>query len=129
MHVRNIHKGQFPPKINEQDQSLDAMNEENLHEQFQEDKNETNNERSGNSCFSKKFSIENFDLVISADEDIQPLQTVNNQLNIAEGKLRPRPNATKSNREPLTHAKVKCDVCQKFYRADYMKVRLTFFER
>ena len=62
-------------------------------------------------------------LVVSTDNEIQPLQMVINQLNIAEGKLRPRTNV-KSVREPLTHVKVKCDICHKFYRADYVKVRL-----
>lgn len=69
------------------------------------------------------MSEELLHLVVSIDEEIQPLQMVINQLNIAEGKLRPRTNA-KSAREPLVHAKVKCDICHKFYRADYVKVRL-----
>ena len=49
MHVRNIHKGHFPPKFNDQDQSLHEMNEENLHEQSPQEKDDTNNDRSGNS--------------------------------------------------------------------------------
>lgn len=123
MHVRNIHKGQFPPKINEQDQSLHEMNEENLHEQFHEENNETSNDRSGNSSLLIFKQGEKFNLVVSTDNNIQPLQTVNNQLNIAEGKLRPRTNP-KSTRELPIHAKVKCDICNKFYRDDYMKVSL-----
>jgi hypothetical protein len=47
MHVRNIHKGKFPPKLNEQDQSLLEMNEENLQENFHQHTNEITNDQSG----------------------------------------------------------------------------------
>lgn len=65
MHVRKIHKGQFPPQINaeeeeEEDQSLHEMNEENLHEQCPQEKDDINIDRSGNSfifIFQEKYYL------------------------------------------------------------------------
>ncbi len=45
--MRNVHKGRFPPKFNEQDQSLLEMNEENLQENFHQHQNETITDQSG----------------------------------------------------------------------------------
>jgi hypothetical protein len=53
----------------------------------------------------------------------EPLQTMVNQLDINDGRLRTRAS-TKSNHEPLKYVKIKCNICNKFYRADYMKVSL-----
>jgi len=47
IHVKNVHKGQFPPLINEQDQSLLEMNEKNFHEHTENLQNETTNDQSG----------------------------------------------------------------------------------
>jgi hypothetical protein len=46
-----------------------------------------------------------------------------NQWDIAEGRLRTRASK-KSSYEPSIRAKVKCNVCNKFYRMDYMKVSM-----
>jgi hypothetical protein len=43
------------------------------------------------------------------------------QWDIGVGRLRPRAS-TKSFREPSMRVKVKCNVCNKFFRMDYMKV-------
>ncbi|CAF4300722.1 unnamed protein product [Rotaria sp. Silwood2] len=50
-----------------------------------------------------------------------PMQVLVNQWDIGEGRLRPRP-ASKLNFEPIS--KIKCDICNKFFRADYIKVRI-----
>jgi hypothetical protein len=50
-----------------------------------------------------------------------------NQWDMIEGRLRPRASA-KFRRGNLVRAKIKCDICNKFYRADYMKVRLKYKE-
>ncbi|CAF3984771.1 unnamed protein product [Rotaria sp. Silwood2] len=47
-----------------------------------------------------------------------PMQVLVNQWDIGEGRLRPRP-ASKLNFEPIS--KIKCDICNKFFRADYIK--------
>jgi hypothetical protein len=48
---------------------------------------------------------------------------MNNQWDMIEGRLRPRTSG-KSRRKNSVRTKIKCDICNKFYRADYMKVRL-----
>jgi hypothetical protein len=52
------------------------------------------------------------------------VEMVNNQWDTVEGRLRPRTSG-KSNGEDSTRTKVKCNICNKFYRADNLKVRLT----
>ncbi|CAF3907940.1 unnamed protein product [Rotaria sordida] len=47
-----------------------------------------------------------------------PLPMLVNQWDIGEGRLRPRP-ASKLHLEPLS--KIKCNICNKFYRSEYIK--------
>lgn len=51
------------------------------------------------------------------------MEMMNNQWDMIEGRLRPRTSG-KSRRKNSVRTKIKCDICNKFYRADYMKVRL-----
>ena len=56
------------------------------------------------------------------DGEVESSRILVNHWDIGEGRLRPR-SMLKSNTDPHTHPKVKCDICTKFYRADYIKVR------
>ncbi|CAF0787970.1 unnamed protein product [Rotaria sordida] len=109
MHVRNIHKGILPPIINEQDQSLLEMNEENIEKNF-------NGPIDNSSC-----ETINDQTVVIFDDKIESSPVIDDQWDISESRLRPRSGA-KTIHEPSIHAKVKCDICNKFYRANYMKI-------
>ncbi|CAF4099640.1 unnamed protein product [Rotaria socialis] len=50
--------------------------------------------------------------------DHDTLQLLVNQWDIGEGRLRPRPSS-KLNHEPIN--KIKCDICHKFFRAEYIR--------
>jgi hypothetical protein len=50
----------------------------------------------------------------------ESFQVLVNQWDIGEGRLRPR-RVSKSKDEPVS--KVKCDICNKFFRTEYIKVR------
>ncbi|CAF1614869.1 unnamed protein product, partial [Adineta ricciae] len=92
-HVRNIHKGKCPPLINEQDQSLLEMNEESA-----------TRDHSG----------------VVSDEDAQSLQALNKSWATNQQKSHAR-SSVKLSREPKRRLKLKCDVCNKFFRSDYLK--------
>lgn len=119
IHVRKIHKGKFPPQITEQDQSLSEMNEENYHENPENLQNETTNDQSGKKrIFFQKKNYFYISLVVIVSNEIEPLQTMTNQWDFIDGRLRPRTST-----KPISKRdKVKCNICNKFYRADYMKV-------
>lgn len=93
VHVRNVHNGRFPPGIDEQDQSLSGMNEENQEKHDQ--------------------------LISNVLEDKNRLDNMsNNQHEQNDDQVQIR-TSTKSNTN--NHPKVKCDICDKIYRADYLK--------
>jgi hypothetical protein len=50
----------------------------------------------------------------------EQFQVLFNSWDIGEGRLRPR-RTSKLNNDPII-SKVKCDICQKFFRVDYIKV-------
>lgn len=60
--------------------------------------------------------------------DSDALHMLVNQWDIGEGRLRPRP-VSKLSQEPIN--KVKCDLCNKLFRAEYIKVCIcdNFFSR
>jgi hypothetical protein len=103
------------------------MNEENLENNFHEhaDNPPTNDQSSKDILLkNKNIYLYLFLVVVAADVDeIAPLQTMINQWNIDDKRLRTRASG-KSIHKRAIRTKVKCDVCNKFYRADYMKVRL-----
>ena len=115
--MKNVHQGLFP-KLNEQDQSLSEMNDENLHEDSHQDKNETTNDQSGKYTHLHSDVFEYLRLVAIVNND---MDMVGNQWDVVENRLRPRTSG-KSSWKDSNRAKIKCDICNKFYRADYMKV-------
>jgi hypothetical protein len=60
--VKNVHKGEYPPKFNEEDQSLSEMNEENRQENSHQDKSEPTNDQSGRYLHS--YFVKDFPLVL-----------------------------------------------------------------
>jgi hypothetical protein len=68
-----------------------------------------------------KYFLLFFSIVIIVDGETAPSQVLVNQWDIGEGRLRPRV-AAKPIPEPTILPKVKCDICNKFYREDYVKV-------
>ncbi|UJR33426.1 hypothetical protein I4U23_020872 [Adineta vaga] len=108
IHIRNIHKGKLPPSVNEQDQSLLEMNQENTGKNFddQSDNNQSDTTRDQS--------------VVVSDEETHPLQPSTKQWNTNYGRLRSRGNG-KSNRDSKIRMKIKCNICNKFFRSDYLK--------
>lgn len=49
------------------------------------------------------------------------MQRLVNPWDIGEGRLRPRP-VSKQNHGPIN--KIKCEICNKFFRAEYITVRI-----
>ena len=60
----------------------------------------------------------NFFLVTIVNNEVE---MVTNQWDAVEGRLRPRTNG-KSINEDSARTKIKCNICNKFYRADNLKV-------
>ncbi|CAF1046328.1 unnamed protein product [Rotaria sp. Silwood1] len=97
-HMRKVHQGKFPIKLNNNHTSeRDVCHIE------------TNNLISDQSNICSE--IDN-----TMEQD--PMQILVNQWDIGEGRLRPRP-VSKLNFEPIS--KIKCDICNKFFRAEYIK--------
>ena len=120
-HVRKVHKGKLPPKVNEQDQSLLEMNDENYNEHSDHHQNETTNDQSGKYIIIRKIYLLILIVVVFDGGDTEPLQLLVNQWDINENRLRPR-TQSKTIRELPKRAKAKCDICNKIYRMDYLKV-------
>ncbi|CAF4470083.1 unnamed protein product [Rotaria sp. Silwood2] len=102
IHVRNIHKGILPPLINEQDQSLLEMNEEHMEKKFNEPTDNSSCEATNDQTNSSQIVVDQWD--------------------ISDSRLRPRTGAKTIHEPPPIHAKVKCDICNKFYRENYLKL-------
>jgi hypothetical protein len=62
-----------------------------------------------------------YEFLFSLDAENESFQVLVNEWDYGEGRLRPR-RASKSKTGPEAINKVKCDVCNKFFRAEYIKV-------
>jgi hypothetical protein len=67
------------------------------------------------------FNCSNYFIYFILDNEIEneSYQVLVNQWDIGEGRLRPR-RVLKAKNEPIN--KVKCDICGKFFRTEYVKV-------
>lgn len=71
----------------------------------------------------RKFLFKNRFIAIgvASDEDAQSLQALNKPWATNQQKSNSR-STVKSSREPKQRLKLKCEVCNKFFRSDYLKV-------
>jgi hypothetical protein len=97
------------------------MNDENYNEHNDNHQNETTNDQSGKYIIIRKIYLFILIVVVFDGDDTEPLQLLVNQWDIGEKRLRPRAQS-KTIRELPKLAKAKCDICNKIYRMDYMKV-------
>ena len=72
---------------------------------------------------ARKLLFENRLITIGvlSDEDAQSLQALNKPWAMNQQKSHAR-SSVKLTREPKRRLKLKCDVCNKFFRSDYLKV-------
>jgi hypothetical protein len=124
-HVRNIHKGQLPPSPDEQDQSLLEMNEENTAQNDSDhddhDTTESMHDQSGRDTGSHRRRLIFYFVAAIFNDDAGPLQALTKHWDVGHGRLRSRATA-KPSRDSTAQLKVKCPICNKFYRSDYMTV-------
>lgn len=134
MHVRNIHKGILPPLINEEDQSLLEMNEDimekTLNEHTDNSQSEITNDQTSKYTFSllKILGCLKFKIVVVPGDKSEHSQVSMDQWDMSDSRLRRRAT-TKQIHESPKNAKIKCDACNKFYRANYMKVKLNKYDQ